>query len=203
MDQKQIVRARVKAQRAERAQRLTGAEQATSRASFDKRSLTELFTTQLISIVTQTEAKRVSCFVSVGTEPDTSGFLAWAREYGIEVLLPRSLQDGTLEWALQSNDPLVPGAFGIPEPTGEALVLDSADLIFAPAAAVDRSGTRLGWGRGYFDRALRAIRTPRSGARRLVYAVVFADEIFDSLPTESHDVSVDGAVTELHTISFG
>ena len=188
---KQHVRAHVRMQRAQRL------------AETDRDQFADLFTAQLIAITKQTGAKRVSCFVSVGSEPNTSGFLDWAREHEVEVLLPRSRAHEKLEWALQGALPLVPGAFGIPEPTGAALPLESADLVLAPAAAVSRDGTRLGWGRGYFDRALGAIRTHRLGDRVPVYAVTFADEIFDSLPTEPHDVPVDGAITELQCLSFG
>ena len=60
----------------------------------------------------------------------------------------------------------------------------------APAAACDRSGMRMGWGRGYFDKTLGSM-----DRRPPVYAVVYDDEIVDALPHEPHDQPVDGAVT--------
>lgn len=171
------------------------------------------FASQLATLVRELGAKRVSCFVSVRGEPDTSGFFAWALEAGIEVLLPRVVSETEMEWALLTRDALVPGAFGVPEPTGPAVdasVVETIDLMLIPAAAVDRRGTRLGWGRGYFDRELASIHLANDGAAGdasckplPVYAVVFDREIFDELPAEPHDVPVTGAVSEAGTYRFG
>lgn len=163
-------------------------------------ALTEQFATQLARLTRASGAQTVACFVGVRGEPDTSGFLDWALANGVRVLLPRSLPDGTLEWVASSGE-LVAGAFGIPEPAGDpvsAAELGDVDLVLAPAAAVDHSGVRLGWGRGYYDRALAG---PLAAAP--CYAVVFADELRAQLPHEAHDVPVQGAVTEETVHRFG
>ncbi|MFC5339057.1 5-formyltetrahydrofolate cyclo-ligase [Leucobacter denitrificans] len=164
------------------------------------------FTKHLTALVSQHQARRVSCFASTRNEPDTSGFLAWARENSVEVLLPRSLPAGELEWVLQTDEPLRPGAFGIPEPIGEALppdILASCDLLIIPAAGVDVLGTRIGWGRGYFDRAIDSLRDEHPTQFAPVYAVVFEDEVHSALPLEPHDAPIDGAVTEVRIHNFG
>lgn len=202
MDQKQQVRTEVREARGARAG--------------DRRGERDAFTARLASLVSETRARRVTCFVNIGAEPDTSGFLAWAREHGIEVLLPRVLSgenvssgssalDGEMEWALLDDRELIPGAFGIPEPQGPGFAHDklgTVDLMLIPAAAVDRSGTRLGWGRGFFDRALAEIHREPSTAPP-VFAVVYEDEIFNELPAEPHDHPVSGAVTEIRVRRFG
>lgn len=191
MDQKQQVRTAVREARAARAG--------------DRRGERDAFADQLASLVSESRARRVTCFVSIGAEPDTSGFLAWAREHGVEVLLPRVVAEGEMEWALLDDRELVPGAFGVPEPQGAGLAHDelgTVDLMLVPAAALDRSGTRLGWGRGFFDRALAAIHREQSTAPP-VFAVVYEDEIFDELPAEPHDHPVGGAVTEHRVRRFG
>lgn len=166
------------------------------------------FTSQLISMVDRLSVARLACFVGVGNEPNTAPFIDWAVSHGISVLLPRSLPDRTLEWVDAGAGGLVPGAFGIPEPSGPALGADalcSTDLVLIPAAAVDRSGTRLGWGLGYYDRELaelRSISPHRGSVRPPIYAVVFDREIVDTLPAEPHDVPVDGAVSELRAYEF-
>ncbi|KUF06296.1 5-formyltetrahydrofolate cyclo-ligase [Leucobacter sp. G161] len=163
-------------------------------------------TAQLATLTAQLHARRVACFVSVRGEPDTTGYLAWAVEHGIEVLLPRSLADGTLDWAVHQTGAFAPGAFGIPEPTGASApggAAGSADLLLIPAAAVDRSGTRLGWGRGFFDRELALLPTGPGALTPPVFAVVWEDEVLDRLPAEHHDVPVHGAVTEETIHRFG
>ena len=146
---------------------------------------------------------RIACFVSTRGEPATDQFLEWAVSQGIEVLLPRSLPDGTLEWARLDTEPLVPGTFGIPEPRGAAVpqALRDVDIVFVPAAAISHDGTRLGWGRGFYDRELAALRLLDNPP--IVFGVVFENEIFDRLPAEPHDVPVDGVISEVRTLQFG
>jgi 5-formyltetrahydrofolate cyclo-ligase len=66
-----------------------------------------------------------------------------------------------------------------------------------PAAAVDATGMRLGWGRGYYDKTLGSMeRCPP------VYAVIFDSELVDEVPRERHDQAVDGVVTPTRTVEF-
>lgn len=149
--------------------------------------------TQLTALVTELGATSVSCYLPVSDEPDTRGFLEWARPAGIEVLLPAAREDGLLDWIALGDDGVVPGAFGIPEPLGERLsplAVSDVDLMLVPAYAVDRVGVRLGWGRGFFDRNLGSM-----DRRPPVYAIVFDTEWVDHLPSELHDVPVTGVVT--------
>lgn len=201
MEEKRVVRASVRAGRAAKLARAGEAARLTA-------GLTE----RLAELTLALRATRVSCFVSVGGEPDTSGYLKWAYEHGVEVLLPRVLPNGELEWAAHSPGALAPGAFGIPEPMGEASeagATSRTELMLVPAAAVDRVGTRLGWGRGYFDRELARLRVRGdgdgggNGGGPAVFAVVHEDEVLAHIPAEAHDVPVDGAVTEERIHSFG
>ncbi|MDQ2721844.1 MAG: 5-formyltetrahydrofolate cyclo-ligase, partial [Actinomycetota bacterium] len=85
------------------------------------------------------------------------------------------------------------GGFGLLEPTGRTLgpeAITDAHRVVVPALAVDRHGTRLGRGAGYYDRALR--RVPKGVA---ILAVVRSEEVYSLVPRETHDVSVDGALT--------
>jgi 5-formyltetrahydrofolate cyclo-ligase len=119
--------------------------------------------------------------------------LAALRAGGRTVLLPVLRQDMDLEWAVfQSADALRPARLGLLEPAGPSLGLDGvrdADLVLAPALAVDRAGRRLGQGGGSYDRALE-----RSGAP--VVAIVFDEEVLDEpIPVEPHDRPVAGVLT--------
>lgn len=188
------------------------AEKRTARAEIRQRRAARssrhgaAFASQLAQLCEELGAARVCAFVGSGAEPDTSAFIDWAVARGIEVLLPRSLADGTLDWAALDERGLAPGRFGIPEPVGEALGVAAvlgADLVLVPAAAVDRSGARLGWGRGYYDRALAPATGSDGSCSSPVFAVVFEDEVLDTLPSEPHDVPVRGAITEERIHRFG
>ena len=156
-----------------------------------------------LSALQGTPVTRVTSFVSVGDEPSTAGFNAWAVAEGIEVLLPRVRPDGQMDWGVLTSAPdggLAPGAFGIPEPVGDLLPATApreTDLMLIPAACVDGRGNRLGWGRGFFDRCLAGLATPPP-----VFAVVFDDEVFEAVPVEPHDAPIAGAVTERQVLRF-
>ncbi|GAA3942184.1 5-formyltetrahydrofolate cyclo-ligase [Microbacterium soli] len=157
--------------------------------------------TQLGALVSALDARSVSCFLSTVTEPGTRQFVAAAVDRGIRVLLPVTRTDGLLDWAVATaSGEITEGMFGLPEPTGDVLgpiAVDEVDLMIIPAAAVDRSGTRLGWGRGYFDKTIGSMQS-----RPPVYAVIYDSEVFDSLPREVHDQPVDGIVTPTRTITL-
>lgn len=158
-------------------------------------------TTRLHELVAVAGARTISCFLSATTEPGTRTFIREAVARGIRVLLPITREDGLLDWAVAgSEDEITTGLHGMPEPTGEILnpmALDEVDLLLIPAAAVDRTGMRLGWGRGYFDRTLGSMQKCPP-----VYAVVYDTEILDEVPRDVHDQPVTGAVTPLRTVVF-
>jgi 5-formyltetrahydrofolate cyclo-ligase len=141
-------------------------------------------------------ATKVACYLAFDNEPDTELFIDWAIENEIEVLLPISNSDGSLTWVRFEGETQV-GIFGLQEPIGEPEDLAGADLIFIPALAVDRQGQRLGKGKGYYDRALSYLEELAP-----VIAVVFEDELLESVPTEDHDHPVDAAITPSGTTMF-
>lgn len=156
---------------------------------------------QLDALVDALGARSISCFLSAPTEPGTHGFVEGAVERGVRVLLPISRADGLLDWsaAVPGGD-IAEGLFGLPEPVGEVLgpiAVNDVDLLVIPAAAVDRTGMRLGWGRGYFDKTIGSMQHCPP-----VYAVVFDSEFVDEVPRDVHDQPVSGIVTPTQTITF-
>lgn len=138
--------------------------------------------------------RRVSCFVGVGDEPDTGPLIAALARRGVEVLLPITLPDFSLDWAVHTGDhDLADARYGLKEPTGARLgvaALADVDLVLVPALAVDARGRRLGQGAGCYDRALLHV-----SDRTRILAVVFDDErLTEALPEEPHDRRVDGVL---------
>ena len=135
----------------------------------------------------------MAAYLSTADEPNTRQFLAWACTQGIRVLVPVSREDGLLDWAPYDGKEEAEDALGMPVPTTELLgpiAINAVDLILVPAACVDRSGMRMGWGRGYFDKTLGSMER-----RPPVYAVIFDSEFLETVPSEVHDQRVDGVVT--------
>jgi 5-formyltetrahydrofolate cyclo-ligase len=156
---------------------------------------------QLDALVERLGARSISCFLSIPTEPGTREFVAGAVDRGIRVLLPITRADGLLDWSVATPDgDIAEGMFGLPEPVGEVLgpiAVNDVDLLIIPAAAVDRSGMRLGWGRGFFDKTIGSMEKCPP-----VYAVVFDSEVVDEVPRDIHDQPVTGIVTPTQTITL-
>ena len=156
---------------------------------------------QLDTLLAELGVRSMSCFLSTPTEPGTREFIAGALARGIRILLPITRADGLLDWAVAEEEgATAEGMFGMPEPVVELLspvAVNDVDLLVIPAAAVDRSGMRLGWGRGYFDKTIGSMEKCPP-----VYAVVFDTELVDEVPRDLHDQPVTGVVTPTRTVTL-
>jgi len=158
------------------------------------------FLTQMQAIVSELGATTLSCYLNTVDEPPTRPFLRWAAEQGLTVLLPVSREDGLMDWAVYEEGDEAIDVLGMPYPTTGLkgpMAIHDADLLLIPAALVARDGARLGWGRGYFDRTLGSMEK-----RPPTFAVVYDHEVVDSVPTEPHDQTIDGAITPSGIIRF-
>jgi 5-formyltetrahydrofolate cyclo-ligase len=138
-------------------------------------------------------AGTVAAYYSVGAEPDTRGLVYALWKRGTYVLLPLLRPDGDLDWAsYEGPDSLVPGPRGLREPGEPPRGIEAvarADVVLAPALAVDHAGNRLGRGGGSYDRAL-----ARVGPLIPVIALLYDAELLGRVPAEPHDTPVRAAV---------
>jgi 5-formyltetrahydrofolate cyclo-ligase len=86
-----------------------------------------------------------------------------------------------------AGDPLQPGPFGIMQPAKRHPVVQP-DLVLVPLIAIDRHGTRLGRGKGHYDRALVTLK--KNGAR-LIGVGWPLQRLTQSIPHEAWDVPLD------------
>lgn len=139
----------------------------------------------------------VCAYVPVGSEPGSPTVLDSLVAAGVRVLLPVARTDDAghplpLTWGDYRGE-LVAASFGLREPPSPHLpaeAIGTASTVVVPALAVDRAGSRLGRGAGYYDRSL-AMADPSA---RLI-AVVRDDEVLDRIPAEPHDVPMTHALT--------
>ncbi|MGH8989058.1 MAG: 5-formyltetrahydrofolate cyclo-ligase [Acidimicrobiales bacterium] len=154
-------------------------------------------------------ARCVAAYVSRQGEPSTQRLLEVLVGRGVRILLPivgreRKLTQGWAEYAGAAD--LVEPMPGRPlEPSGPdlgAAEVATADVVLLPALAVDTAGTRLGYGGGWYDRALRFVRTGTP-----LIALVYEDEVLDDerapLPCDPHDRPVGSAATPRGWIELG
>jgi 5-formyltetrahydrofolate cyclo-ligase len=140
----------------------------------------------------------VCAYVPVGSEPGSIAMLAGLVSAGATVLLPVAREDATgtplpLRWGDYRDRGLVAARHGLlepPPPWHPAEAIGTASLVVVPALAVDRSGTRLGRGAGFYDRSL-----PLADRSARLVAMIRDDEVLDALPREPHDVPMTHALT--------
>lgn len=158
-----------------------------------------MFADVVLTIPEVVDAQCVGLYASRLHEPGTIPLMEELRALDKRILLPvlgAGLQRNWAEYA--GPEDLLQRAPGRPpEPSTPSLgpeALELADVVIAPALAVDSSGNRLGQGGGWYDRALAHA---RPGVK--VIALVFPEEIYDSavrpLPQEAHDRPVHGVAT--------
>lgn len=137
-------------------------------------------------------ADRILMYHSLPDELPTVSFLRKWKDLK-KFFLPR-VNGVNLDILPYDESRLELGSFHIEEPQGEETVSpDDIELIVVPAVAYDRSGTRLGRGKGFYDRLLAT-----TGATRI--GVGYEFQLFDSLPSEEHDVPMDMVITQHTTI---
>lgn len=137
-------------------------------------------------------AKTVCTFLSAFKEPDTIEIVKQLWEKKCRVIVPISdTETNTLSLSfIDSMADLKKGAYGILEPSVVKTADENAiDVILVPGLAFDRSGARMGFGKGYYDRLLEMSSAVKIG-------LCYDFQLFDSIPTESHDVPMDFIVTE-------
>ena len=136
----------------------------------------------------------VSGFWPMRSEADLRPLMFALREQGARLALPAILDKTTIVFReLLRGAEIVDMGFGTVGPGPEAAVLDPA-MMLVPLAAFDRRGHRIGYGAGYYDRAI--ARLIERGLRPRLVGIAFDCQQVDTVPDEAHDVPLDAVLTE-------
>jgi 5-formyltetrahydrofolate cyclo-ligase len=151
-----------------------------------------------LAFVKRLQPEIVSAYFPLGPEPSTLPLLERLAAAGIKTALPVTGKLGTpLIFRLwRPGEGTVKGKMAIEEPLATAQEV-APDVLFVPLAAFDRSGHRLGYGAGFYDRTLARLR-----AEKLVTAVgvAYAGQEVAEIPHEAHDERLDFVLTERELI---
>lgn len=117
--------------------------------------------------------------------PDELPVAWWAAKWAGHkaIYLPRVVGDD-LQILPYAPEALVPGAFGILEPSGEPVEPHTIDLAIIPGRAFDAEGNRLGRGRGYYDRLLPLM------PQCVTVGVGYPFQLVNQVPTNDADVAL-------------
>ena len=142
-----------------------------------------------------------------------AGYWPKDREFDAALILERLDQEGfgcalpivqkgkkELAFAHWSKDiEMEQGAFEILQPKTDERV--EPDIVIVPLLVFDRAGNRLGYGGGYYDATLKALRAKKNiiavGVAYAVQACLF------NLPTDEHDEKLDWVITPQDAHQFG
>ena len=144
-------------------------------------------------------ARRLSLYSSIQNEVLTDEVFLEALRAGKDVYYPKVLKKKRhLDFFHVADlDELTPGAFDIrePEKDSQAVGPGGFDLMVVPGVVFDPGGGRVGFGRGYYDRALKGLECE-------VVALAYEVQVLDrkKIPMEAHDVRVGVIVTENRVI---
>ncbi len=131
-------------------------------------------------------AKVVGGYAPLGSEISPLLAMEEARAVGRIVAFP-AFSNPAKPFLYLAGDPLLPGPFGIMQPKRSAPAVEP-DLVLVPLIAVDPHGTRLGRGKGHYDRVLGRLR--KAGAA-LVGVGWPLQRLGDTIPADPWDVALD------------
>jgi 5-formyltetrahydrofolate cyclo-ligase len=161
----------------------------------------------ILSLEPVRTARAVSLFwpIEAEHEPDLRPLDAALRARGVRVAYPAleraaSSEDKTGQMTFHFVGDVAElaergGGFAEPREGAPALSRDlrELDVVVVPALALDPAGQRIGFGAGYYDRALATVAIIKVG-------VIFDFELLSEVPTTDGDVAVDWVVTDARVL---
>ena len=161
-------------------------------------SLSARVARRFISTPEYSLSRKLALYASFRNEVLTGGVFEDAIKSGREVYYPRVVKSGPhlAFFRVDSEKELELGSYEILEPPAHASECPASDFdcVVVPGAAFDLRGARVGYGRGYYDKALKNVKKP-------IVAFAFDFQVVEGeIVTEAHDVSVSAIVTEKRVI---
>ena len=148
----------------------------------------------------EVKGKIVSGFMPMKTEINPLPVLRKLGQAGAQLALPAIAGRGKplIMRAWKIGDPLQAGQWGIREPMPEAGEV-APDILIVPLAAFDRAGHRIGYGAGYYDMTINALRAKK---KAIAVGIAFAAQEIAKVPATTRDARLDLVLTERETIDF-
>jgi 5-formyltetrahydrofolate cyclo-ligase len=142
----------------------------------------------------------VSAFSPMKTEINPIPLMRKLSDAGAQLALPAIARRGLplIMRAWKFGDPFKAGQWGIREPVPEAPEV-APDILIVPLACFDRAGHRIGYGAGYYDMTINAL---RAGKKVIAIGIAFAAQEIPEVPATTRDARLDLVLTEREIIDF-
>jgi 5-formyltetrahydrofolate cyclo-ligase len=155
------------------------------------------------SLPSYRRARRIAVFLAFDGEPNLDPLIRSALKAGKQLFVP-VLRGLEMYFApLPASGYMSRNFFGILEPKSAARVETlSLDLVLTPLVAFDARGTRLGVGRGYYDRCFAFLRHRRTWIKPKLLGVAYGFQQVQEIERQPWDVPLWGAATERGVQTF-
>ncbi|MFH1783992.1 MAG: 5-formyltetrahydrofolate cyclo-ligase [bacterium] len=166
-------------------------------------SKSDIIRQKLFSLDVFKSAKTVMFYLSFKSEVMTEHMIREALWGGKRIavgVVEKKREEMIISQIRDYESELEIGDYGIPCPKEGCLSVfdeEELDVIIVPGIVFDRSGHRIGYGRGFYDRFLGRLqgKTPAVG-------LAFDLQLRDSVASDPHDVMIDALVTEKEVMYF-
>lgn len=158
------------------------------RNSLDMEKLSEDIVKNIKASEIYKKSKHVLLFYPLKNEVNLLGLLKDDKKF----YLPKVNSDKLLACPYKEGDKLQISKFKTNEPMTSSINPEILDIIFTPALMIDKSGFRLGYGGGFYDKFL-----SKNAINATKIAPVPCALITDKLPSESFDIKVDVTICEI------
>ncbi len=136
----------------------------------------------------------ISGFFPIRSEVDLRPLMDRLRQRGARLCLPAVVDKTTIEFRqLLRDGDLIETGFGTIGPSPNAQCLNPA-IMLVPLSVFDPVGGRIGYGAGYYDRAIE--RLCQLGIVPALIGAAFSCQEVEKVPLEAHDRLLDAIVTE-------
>src|ERR1017187_4042395 len=146
---------------------------------------------KLLRHIDEQHFKFIHCYISFRSEVETREFIETEIKSGIRVVVPvveqKDFNPFLIHTEIRGLTNIKKGMFGLEEPIEQTPTsLEALDAVIVPIVAFDRSGMRLGYGKGFYDRFLGEL--PKSVER---IGIAFSAQEFEHIPKLPHDELLD------------
>ena len=163
-----------------------------------KYSTTKTFNFDLIFKLIEKKFKKkkiiIAGYYPSNYEANILPFLRQAQKKSFKVSLPVISSSRLMNFKFWNfKEPLFINKFGILEPNAMNKKI-TPDFILVPLVAFDNKLNRIGYGKGYYDRALQKIRKIKK--RAIFLGIAYSFQKYNNIPTNKHDFRLDYIFTE-------
>ena len=150
----------------------------------NKEAMDKHIVSQILNDQRYQEAETVGLFYPMASEIDLRALLSRNKMF----LFPKVIKDDIVFYPYHPKMRFIKSAFGVYEPDKGTPYLETIDYMLIPALAIDLEGHRIGYGKGFYDRYLKAHRP------KVALGVIYPFQLIDHIEHNEFDQTLDGYV---------